>query len=639
MKNFLATIIFVCSFFAQAQNYKTHKVKSGETIETISKMYLITPFDILALNPDAKTKFGNDMILIIPTSKVKNAEIVEPSKSIIDYKKHKVRRKETLYGLSKTYNVTEDEIKKANPRLYSENLRKGDRIKIPRFKTVVSKQTLSNTVKKYTVLPSEGKWRIAYKFGITVSELEALNPNMNDVIQPGDELNVPNIADNEEVNTTKDYNYYAVQPKEGFYRLKVKLGLTQEELEALNPGLAVTGLKEGMILKLPLDTEAKTEAVSDKNIETVGLENKIRNNSTKRLAVLLPFNLHKIDLDSVQEAKSMMKKDKILSTALDFHSGVLMALDSAKYFGISTDLKVFDTQNQTSEIANITSREDFSKYDAVVGPMMTKTFDRFASEVRSDEVPVFAPLAKPSKVTKNVYQTIPEPNILMNKIVNFVKADSTKTQVIIISDQKNKAVSNKLKLEFPDAVQLFSEVDKKTNKDKYFIYPTNLDGKFKDGKNIVFLETDNVAFGASMISLLNGKSVNMKEIILVTTDKSQAFESTGPDNNYHLSNLKFHFPSINKQYDTDSEVNFVKRYKAKYGVSPSKYATRGFDVTLDVLLRLASSEDGNLESNSEMVTEYIENKFRYAKKTFGGHVNEATYIVMYDNLKIVEVKK
>ncbi len=36
----------------------------------------------------------------------------------------------------------------------------------------------SNIIQKYTVLAKEGKWRIAYKFGISVPELEALNPTM-----------------------------------------------------------------------------------------------------------------------------------------------------------------------------------------------------------------------------------------------------------------------------------------------------------------------------------------------------------------------------------------------------------------------------------------------------------------------------
>lgn len=635
MKKIITVFILFFVIGLNAQNNKTHKVKEGETLESIAKQYLVTPHDILALNPDAKTNFGNNTILIIPTSKVKN-DIVAPSKEIISYKKHKVKRKETLFGLSQKYDVSQAEIKKANPRLYSEELRKGDRIRIPRFKTIISKQTLSNTVKKYTVLPSEGKWRIAYKFGITVPELEALNPNMKDVIQPGDELNVPNIADNEEVNTTEDFNYYAVQPKEGFFRLKVKLGLTKEQLEELNPGIIESGLKEGMVLKVPKNIDTSFSSLSDSEHVSVDLRDNIKNIETKRLAVLLPFMLHKMDLDSVAEAKSLIKKDKTLRTSLDFHSGVLMALDSAKALGISTDLKVFDTEKRTTEVVNIANKEDFSKYDAVIGPMMAKSFDRFVEEIDDSKVPVFAPLAKPSKITSNVYQTLPDKSLLMSKMINFVKADTTKAQVIIISDRKHKSVSNKLKTHFPTALQLFSVVKK--NKDLNFIHKASLIGKFKPGKNIVFLETDNVAFGTSAISLLNGEITKNVEIILTTTDKTRAFESTESDNNYHLSNLKFHYPSINKNYDSDNESNFVKHYKKQYGVSPSRYATRGFDITLDILLRLAASENGLTKNDNLIETEYIENKFRYGKKIFGGYVNEAAYIVRYDNLKIVEVK-
>ena len=632
MKNFLTVIIVVFTISLSAQNYKTHKVLSGETIESIAKKYLVTPFDIFALNPDAKTNFSTNSVLIIPNSKVKNNVLIEPSKEVIDYKKHKVKRKETLYSLSKKYNVTIDEIKKANPSLYSENLRKGDRLRIPRFKTIISNQTLSNTVRKYQVQPSEGKWRIAYKFGITVSELEDLNPGIKDVIQPGDELNVPNISNNEEKLIEATFNYYEVLPKEGFYRLKVKLGLSQEELEALNPELKDTGLKAGMVLKLPLDIEASSVTTEANN--TIDLRDQIQNIKPKKLAVLLPFRLHRIDMDSVAEVKDMIKSDRLLSTALDFHSGVLMALDSAKQLGISSSLKVFDTENRTSEIANIVRNENFSDYDAVIGPMMTTTFDRFAAAINSENIPVFAPLSKPSKVSSNVYQTIPDANVLSKKMIDFVVADTTKVQVVIISDQKHRTVSNGLKQKFPTAKQLFSEVKK--GKDVYFIYPVTFEGVFKKGKNIVFLETDDVSFGSSVISLLNGMNTNDIEIILTTTDKGKAFESNGPDNNYHLSNLKFHYATINKQFDEAKKAKFVTNYISQYGVSPSKYAVRGFDLTLDILLRLASV-DGNISDSmsNDTETEYIENKFRYTKKMFGGYINEASYIVKYDNLKIV----
>jgi LysM repeat protein len=66
------------------QNYKTHTVKAGETIESIAKQYLVTPFDIIALNPDAKNELRPDTwLLVIPNSKVKNEPVIEEYRELI----------------------------------------------------------------------------------------------------------------------------------------------------------------------------------------------------------------------------------------------------------------------------------------------------------------------------------------------------------------------------------------------------------------------------------------------------------------------------------------------------------------------------------------------------------------------------
>lgn len=631
MKNFLTVVLIAFTISLSAQNYKTHKVKAGETIESIAKQYLVTPFDIFALNPDAKSKFQPNTVLIIPNSKIKNEPIEEESREIIGYKKHKVKRKETLYSLAKKYNVTEAEIKKANRSLYSENLKKGKKIRIPKYRTVISKQTYKNTVRKYIVLPKEGKWRIAYKFGITVAELEALNPNMKPVIQPGDELNVPNIKNKEEKAIEAEYNYYEVLPKEGFYRLKIKTGLTQEQLEDLNPELKATGLKAGMVLKIP-DSATTDTNLSD--VETTSLMSNLKNYKRKKLALMLPYQLHKIDVDSIEEAKDMIKDNRLLSIVLDFHIGVRMALDSAKQLGISTDLKVLDTRYQVSRTMSLLKENDFSDYDAVIGPIEDKSFDRVASALKGDRVPVIAALNKPKEVYGNVFQTIPENKLLQKTMIDFVKADSLKTKVVVITDQKHRSKAELLKKEFPDAELIYSQKSKKTDKDAHFIYPVQLENVFQPGKTIVFLETDNDGFASSVISMLNGLIVDRTEIVLATLNKGRAFDGKDIDNN-NLSNLKFHYPSVNKGFES-SKSGFVRYYKKEYGVSPSKYAARGFDITMDILLRLAS-EDNLYEASSETIeTEYVENKFRYTKSLFGGYMNEAVYIVKYDNLRIVE---
>ena len=636
MKKLLLIIIIVfCQSFVFAQNYKTHIVKQGETIENIAKLYRVTPSDIYALNPDAKKRIDTNDVLIIPKTKDVNDEKVE-TRQLIGYNNHRVKRKETLYSLSKEYNIEIADIKEHNKQLYSENLQKGDVIRIPKYKTVVSKVTVKeNTVKKYTVQPKDGKWLIAYKFGLTVPELNALNPDMPEVLQPGDQINVPNLSATEEKTLEPNYNYYEVLPKEGFYRLKVKLGLTEDQLEALNPGIKESGLKEGMVIKVPGNA---TLGTIEGTIANSNLTKSLKNLSTKRLAVLLPFRLDRIDTDSVQEAKDIVKKDKMISVSLDFYSGVKMALDSAKQLGISTYLKVFDTENQTAQISKILSDNDFSSYDAVIGPIMVSHFDRVASRLKSDSVPAISPLMKPTNLYDNVFQTIPNDEYLENAMINYVKADSLRSHVVIVSDHSNRALNDRIKNHMPGASQIYSKKNKE-GKDAFNVSAADLSAAFRPGKNYVFLETNNAGLVLNVVSSLNSMTNRDRELILVTTNRTDAFDYEHLSN-YHLSNLKFHYPSVYKPYNSEIPNGFIKQYRQEYGVVPNKYAIRGFDLTLDILLRLASNTNFYKASTNDIETEYLENKFRYEKKLSGGYYNESVYIVQYTpDLTIEEAKR
>jgi len=641
MRYFIILCFFLVGFSINAQTLKTHKVLANETIEGIAKAYLVSPYDIYALNPDAMTNFKPGMVLIIPNSKVKNEPKLEETREVIGFKTHRVKRKQTLYSISKDYDISIDDLKKYNERLYSEQLKKGDRIRIPRFKTIISPVSYDNTLKKYAVRPREGKWRVAYKFGMTVPELEALNPDIKEVLQPGDLLNVPNIATNEEKVYDEAYNYYEVQPKEGFYRLELKLGLNQQALEALNPELLEGGLKAGMILKVPSDT---TAAIEENNSEQVDLRNSLINFSEKKLAVLLPFQLHRIDTDSIGETKDFMKTNRVLSVTLDFYAGMLMALDSAKQLGISTKLDVYDTERQISRVTELSKEIDFAKYDAVIGPLITRNFDRLAAQYQNDSVAVISPFSKPSKLYANTVQTLPKDDFLAKKIVKYIKQDTLVDQVVIIADRGHREVSNNLKKEFPEARQIFSNLNK-DEKDAFFIVPQDLEEVFVEGRNMVFLETDNSAFVSNVISMLNGMVFMDEEteevldihVELTTTNHNRAFETGNVDNN-HLSKLKFIYASNNKFVTSDADNTFMKAYKRQYKVNPNKYAIRGFDLTLDILLRMASSQAPLIQAlEADAETEYTENKFNYSADPFGGLVNQAAYIVQYQDLEIIQI--
>ncbi len=637
---FVLCLILLFSFnTVNAQNFSTHQVKKGETIEEIAKRYYISVSDIYALNPDAKEELKPNTVLIIPVSKAKKP-IITIVKELQGFKKHKTRRKETLYSLAKKYNISEEDIKKYNKFLYANPLRKGDRLQIPIFKITEEIEEVELT-KTYTVQPKEGKWRIAYRFGISVKELEELNPEMGDVLQDGQEILVPNIDNDKEQIVDEKYSYYKVLPKEGFYRLKLKLGLEQTEIEALNPGLAESGLKVGMILKIPF-----SEAFSIEESNKINLADSIVDFNTKRIAIMLPFRLNRVDFNAVDDTKKSIIKDRYLNASLDFHSGVLLAIDSLKNLGISLKVDVYDTKNEVAEVSKIIDDNDFETVDVVIGPLTSNTFEKAASKLRRYNVPVVSPIGTDIKLYDNVFQSKPSNDRLKSTLVNYVKVDTLLNNVIIISDSKHTNVSNDLKREFNHSTQVRSRKNKKSGEDEFFVTKQDIEDVLKPGKNIVFLETKNEGFASNVTSILaslikqEDKSTKIEavEITLVTTNMNNAFTSDEVSND-HLSKLQFHYAATSKSYNETDDNAFVKRYKNLYNTTPNSAAVKGFDLTMDVVLRIVTSEDLFMSVNNAPLTEYVENKFAYKKKLFGGYYNDTVYLVKYQDLTIVEVKQ
>lgn len=99
--------------------------------------------------------------------------------------------KETLWGISKKYNVTVDELKKANPLLETEGLKIGQKIIIPSDNpTTNDKPVIQEIVSKEVELfrevkAKETKYGISKEYGITVAELERQNPSIKGKVPVG----------------------------------------------------------------------------------------------------------------------------------------------------------------------------------------------------------------------------------------------------------------------------------------------------------------------------------------------------------------------------------------------------------------------------------------------------------------------
>lgn len=643
MKKFVFVFgIVAFSYFGYAQNLKMHTVQAGESVKTIASFYKITVADIYALNPDAKSDFSVDMVLIIPEAFLHQSNSTSTTKELVSYKVHRVRRKETLFSIAQKYDLTVEDIKAHNKELYSKNLRSGNKIYIPKFKLIPKPSV--NIIQKYTVLAKEGKWRIAYKFGISVPELEALNPNMGLYPKAGEILNVPNIAESEEKTIQdKQFSYYTVKPKEGFYRLEKKLGVTKIQLEALNPELVQQGLKLGMVLKIP---KTSIQNIASEFFPAVNLADSLVNFSTKNIALLLPFKAKSIDFDSLKLSKDQLKRDGYINISTDFYAGVVMAIDSAKRLGISTKLNVFDTNASPLDLKTHLLQTDLSNFDAILGPITPQNLELTAKYAKKDNVPVVSPFVKTKAVHSNLFQTLPDENWMRTKMINYVKSDTIPHNTLIIYDAKNIATAKYLKASLPDAALLTSEKNE-DGSEQFYLMLDAVQPVLLPGRTIVFLESNNEGFVSnvtSMLNAMNGITILLdeeeneteidREIILMTTSKNRAFDGVNVSN-YDLSNLNFQYPSVN--FNSQISQDFEQKYITQFGTFPNKYAIRGFDLTMDILLRL--SKYGTLYTqNFNFQTAYLENKFQYFSQPYGGYKNEAGYILKYEDLHIIKIQ-
>lgn len=116
------------------------------------------------------------------------------------YIQHRMEAKETLYALSRKYDATVDEIKKANPGLNINDIGIGQIVLVPakNYKpatSVAAKPTTSATSRKHKVEPKETLFALSQKYGISVDELKKANPALNERgLQVGMELVIPGSA-------------------------------------------------------------------------------------------------------------------------------------------------------------------------------------------------------------------------------------------------------------------------------------------------------------------------------------------------------------------------------------------------------------------------------------------------------------
>ena len=237
---FLIVFFSSMSLFSQ-EKLRQHTVAKGETISEIAKKYQVEQSAIYELNPDAVNGIKLKSVLLIPTKTKKNNTIlVRNSASDSSEKTHEVLAKETLYGITKQYKVSLEDLYKSNPNLEKEGLKTGQILKLPQ-----------------TALVDFPENKIAEK------TIEVPKTNLSQKKNLKEEP-VVEIKNNNKIELPTNTIQHEVLPKESLYSIAKLYKITLSDLQKANSELGGKSLKVGQKINVPGQAQADSNLVADK---------------------------------------------------------------------------------------------------------------------------------------------------------------------------------------------------------------------------------------------------------------------------------------------------------------------------------------------------------------------------------------
>jgi LysM repeat protein len=583
MKNFLGLVFIFFSLVAFAQvedaeiqnvdgkRYYVHFVKAGNTLYGIHKLYNVSVEDIVLANPGVEKGINDGQRILVP---LPGSAGLEENLFV-----HVVQKKETLYGISKKYDISAERIIKFNPEI-KDGLKEGQEIKIPiksesspfgpEIKPVDSisspsyKITFRDTLLVHTVQKGETMYSLSKRYMVTQFELMKINELRNDRIRPGDELLIP-------------------IKKENFERVKVR------EIE--------TPFQNKVV-----DSFFLFKPKKDYNI-----------------ALLMPLFLDQ------NEGFPQVISDM----AAEYYMGAKMAIDSLEKLGLRAKVYTFDSKNDTNTVKGILQKPEFKKMDLIIGPFYGTSSEVVADFAKKNKIRMVCPFATNYSILKDnpmVYEAVTSDITLAKGLARYLAKELSSKQVILVKPKSDKDLLNYEAFRTTFLNQSLDSGKRKLIQTSLKDLPTFIGDS--DQKHIVFLSTnkeDVIKFSNTLTKTIS-KPTPEEVIIYGTKDWLTFNELSGKFKN----NFNFHFGSpfdLNYQYEPLKIVE--TQYREKHESDFSKMAIQGFDVTLYFCQSLLLQK---LPVNGLM------NQYHISQRGSGnGYENTQCYILGFSNYDLKKV--
>ena len=181
----------------QRARYHRHQIKSGDTLQVMARKYRIRVDDIIALNNiknPRSLQIGHNLILPLKegfTSLPVNA--LQDSYVRSRRRTYKVRSGDSLWSISRRFDVTQKELRVWNKLGWSNLLRPGQVLAVskPGVRVVAKAKIKKGPSRKliYKVVSGDTLWDIGRQFNVATEQIRRWNKlSHSHILQPGQKL-------------------------------------------------------------------------------------------------------------------------------------------------------------------------------------------------------------------------------------------------------------------------------------------------------------------------------------------------------------------------------------------------------------------------------------------------------------------
>ncbi len=507
---------------------------------------------------------------------------------------HTVAKGQGLYAIKKLYAVEEKDILEANPEVF-DGLKLGQEIKIPFKKS-------NQDAEKYRIHIIEAGqtiYSISKIYNVGQEDIFKLNPETKNGYKINQRIKIPNVtlADKEK-KEQEDKKTYKVRRKDTLYGLSKKFGVDEKAILAKNPIIVKEGLKKGqrifipekeVIIKealfMPVDTMVyqsdSTLLVSEMPCDSLSL---VRD-SAMNIVLMLPFELDITSFTNELEIpKNTLPKYKN-KPFFEFYQSSLLTINQLKEKGYRLNLHVFNTKRDANHVQNLLNKSVFNDVDLIIGPVYKPTFDVVKKFMKGRNVPMINPILKGQNLGQHsnfVFDIFPDISQEMKATAMYLNQSDTSQIFLVHSGGIQDMILLENLSKFYPSVRVDELGDTLANY-KELVFPDSREIDFSSflnaqKHNLIVILSDDQAFVSNVYTKLNVISQNFN-IQVFGRPKWERFENIDIAYLHRLNTVRLQSEFVD--YKDTNVIQYVEAYRTLFNQEPGKYAFYAHDYTLN----------------------------------------------------------